>query len=340
MATPLFRALGIRFPEAQIDVLTGPWTKEFVTTIPRVHRVFPYRRLWNRPQGASLWEALAALRTLRNRNYDAVFTLEVGFQPSLLAFLTGSPLRFGYSFRGKPQLHTHQVERFVNDRYEGEAHLALAQLAGVEPQGASLEYEVSDEAMALGQARWADNPELRSAHKASKGKYLVFLPGGGHNPGTHMPEKRWAPERFAALAQRVGSETNWPVLLLGGPGDTETCSQVMQALESPEAHVFNLCPSGSFSETAGLLKGSSGVVSNDSFGLHLSAAVQAPVVGLFGPTDPETVAPRGENIWIVKSSVSADYKQILGTFNSAQSQAAMDAISVEEVWSAVKQMLP
>ena len=328
MATPLIRALRETWPGVEVDVAVGPWARAALDGHPGVHALVPDPKLWKR-RGRPLWGSLRGLWQLRARGYDATFTLEVGFQPSLLAWLTGAPRRFGYRFQGRRVLHTDVVERHVNDRYEGEAHLELAGLAGAEARGAELEYPVSDAAAEAARVRL-------EAAGLTPGGYVAFLPGGGTNPGTVMPEKRWPASRYGELAQLVRQHHDLPVLLLGGGGDQAACQAI--AASAGEG-VHDWCPAGSVPESAALLSAAAAAVANDSFGMHLAAAVGTPVVALFGPTDPATVAPRGEHVRVITSPVPPCYKQILGTFEHVHARDAMFEISLEEVADALSEAL-
>lgn len=328
MATPLVRALRHTWPEVEVDVAVGPWARAALADHAAVHQVLPYPKLWKR-RGRTLGASLAALRELRARRYDATFTLEVGFQPSLLAWLTGAPRRYGYRFQGRWVLHTAVVDREVNDGYEAELHLALAALAGAEPRGLELDYPVPEASAEAARERLV-------AAGLEPGGYVVLLPGGGANPGTVMLEKRWPATRYAALARRIREDHGLDVVLLGGGGDVATCRTIA---EGAGAGVHDWSPAGSVPETAAVLAASAAAVANDSFGMHLAAAVGAPLVALFGPTDPATVAPHGAHVRVVTSPVPPCYQQILGTFERVHAQEAMAEIPVEEVAAALGEVL-
>lgn len=328
MATPLLRALEVAHPGVRIDLAVGPFAEGLLRGHPRVDGILPYPKLWRRGE-RSLVESLTALRTMRAEGYDATFCLDIGFQPSLLAWLTGAPRRYGYAFGGKPVLHTHTVERRVDDRYEAEAHLALVALAGVEDQGLALEFPVDTEDREMARAHLGDAG-------LEPGACVLLLPGGGRNPGTTMPEKRWPAARFGTLARALEEEHDLGVGVLGGPGDREVCRA---AVEAAQGAAVDLGTSASFAESAALLEQARMVIANDSFGMHLAAAVGAPLVALFGPTDPEMVAPRGKRVEVARSPVAPSYRQILGTFDRAAAADAMEALSVEAVREAAETLL-
>ena len=114
------------------------------------------------------------------------------------------------------------------------------------------------------------------------------------HPFAGSPRKRWPLERFQALAERLAR--HMPVEWCAGPED-----------ELAGAHHF-----ADLYELACWLAAARIYVGNDSGPTHLAAAVDTPVVALFGPTDPSVWAPRGPHVAVAAA-------------------AALDAISVEQV---------
>lgn len=119
------------------------------------------------------------------------------------------------------------------------------------------------------------------------------------HPGSGGPRKNWPPERFAAVADRL-AEAGARVLLVAGPAD-----------EGPAAEVRRLARlarpvdvrGADLIELAAVLARCAGFVGNDSGVSHLAAAVGAPAVAIFGPTDPAVWAPRGERVTVLWKGV-------------------------------------
>lgn len=107
------------------------------------------------------------------------------------------------------------------------------------------------------------------------------------NPGAGWPNKRWPPDRFAALAVELHRRHGLRSLVTWGAAER----MVAEGIVARSHGTALLSPPTSVGELAGVLEGAALVVSGDTGPLHIAAAVGAPVVGLYGPTWPERNGP-------------------------------------------------
>jgi len=98
------------------------------------------------------------------------------------------------------------------------------------------------------------------------------------NPGASKTERCWSRQSFAQLADMLWQKGYVPVLM-GAPADVEICSEVARL---SEYDILNVCGKTSLPEAARLLEGAEALVSNDTGAVHLAAAVDTPVIGLYG----------------------------------------------------------
>jgi heptosyltransferase III len=127
----------------------------------------------------------------------------------------------------------------------------------------------------------------------SAGGFAVIHPFSG------SPRKNWPSERFRELAESIGMPVRW-------------CA-------GPEEDLEGAVRMGDLYELACWIRSARVYVGNDSGITHLAAAAGAPVVAIFGPTDPAVWAPRGDRVRV-----------IAGT---------LDEIPVERVLGAVRELL-
>jgi Glycosyltransferase family 9 (heptosyltransferase) len=116
------------------------------------------------------------------------------------------------------------------------------------------------------------------------------------HPGSGSPDKNWPGPSFAALVARLALPQAW--LLVEGPADTTAAGPL-------RAHPGVLTAGGLGTRELGALLSRCGLfVGNDSGVSHLAAAFGAPVVALFGPSDPAVWRPLGRRVRIVRSPTS------------------------------------
>ena len=131
---------------------------------------------------------------------------------------------------------------------------------------------------------------------------IVILPGAG------KPNKIWP--YFKELADRLGPKA----LVVWGPGEKELA----------EATGGRLAPPTNLRQLAYLLKNAEVVIGGDTGPLHLAAALDTKVVGLYGPTDSRRNGP---------------YGQLSHVISRFQSTKSMESISVEEVMNTLERVL-
>lgn len=107
------------------------------------------------------------------------------------------------------------------------------------------------------------------------------------NPGAAWPNKRWPPERFAALAAALLHRHGLMSFVTWGPAERDLADRIVSGSEGAAV----AAPPTGIGDLAVLMRGASLVVSGDTGPLHIAAAMGAPIVGLYGPTWPERNGP-------------------------------------------------
>ena len=121
---------------------------------------------------------------------------------------------------------------------------------------------------------------------------LVILPGAARGGSKRWPSAFFADVAVKALEAGLAGR----VVVCGTPGEAAECNAVVDgvATRCPDA-VLHLCGKTKLPELAGLLSRCRVVCCNDSGGMHLATAVGAPVVAVFGLTDPGKTGPLGHS---------------------------------------------
>jgi ADP-heptose:LPS heptosyltransferase len=205
----------------------------------------------------------------------------------LIAFFSGAGFRLGMAPRPEGEearydfLYHATSPRPYPRINQGRENLSILEFLGIGCKDAREEMFLTDKERA-----WAGE---QMAKLGFRERAIVLL------PAARKKENIWPAERFAALGRKL-SEAG-PVLVLWGPEHTATGERILRDLEEHGAATVR---GTSVRELAALLGQSKLVVCNDTGDLHIGAAVGAPMLGLFGPTDPKIYLPEGGNVQFVK----------------------------------------
>lgn len=119
------------------------------------------------------------------------------------------------------------------------------------------------------------------------------------HPGSGSNAKNWPLQRFVELATRLlGAEESRRLLLVGGEADEDRIEESASALPAEKVRVLKNLP---LPELASALQNCALFIGHDSGVSHLAAAVGAPCLLLFGPTDPAIWAPANPQVRVLRS---------------------------------------
>lgn len=272
MAQSLFMRLHERGLE--IDVLAPAWTEPLLARMPEVHDAL------NMPVGHGefgLSRRRLVARDLRSRGYTCAIVLPNSLKSALVPWLARIPRRTG--FRGEyrygllndlRRLDKRQLPRTV------QRFVALGLPRGEVPA-------LED----------CPRPRLRvepAAGRAARERLELSAerPVLGLCPGAEFgPSKRWPSAHFAAVARRYRS-FGWQTWVFGSQRDFEAAEAVCQDA-GPDC--FNLAGRTSLGEAIDLMAQTSAVISNDSGLMHMAAALDRPLVAVYGSSDPGFTPP-------------------------------------------------
>ena len=163
-------------------------------------------------------------------------------------------------------------------------------------------------------------------------KALVILPGAARGDS-----KRWPSANFAEVAVKaLESGVMDRIVICGTPGEAEECEAVTDGVSTrfPDT-VLNLCGKTKLPELAGLLSRCRAVCCNDSGGMHLATAVGAPVVAVFGLTDPGKTGPLGRSAVVAAEGVKVSR---LIPRESEAATRALASVSADKVFAALRHL--
>lgn len=306
LSTAVIQPLRRRFPDAHITFLVGPRAAPLFTTEPQISAVHIYD---NRGEHAGWKGRLHLIKTLRREKFDIV----VNLRDSLVARFIGAE-HWGMGCSGG---NRHAVTRYLEvlerqdvDTTDAHPHLQLTE----KEQAEARRFLVGE---------------------TSQSRFCI-----GMHPGGNWIYKLWDAQKYAQLATTLSEKLGATIILFAGPDERELQAQVANLIEPSPL----LIKTGNLRHLAAFIAACDVYIGNDTGPMHIAAAVDTPVVALFGSTNHHRSGPYGEKHTVVQSGLQLGCNPCHPGRNpggcGAGSCAVIDGITVAQVVEAVEGYLP
>jgi heptosyltransferase-2/heptosyltransferase-3 len=302
LTMPAIQALRQSRPEAKLYALVGEWAAGVVTAYPDLDHVLtvPFPGFTRRPRRnfaplttilTPYGQALKWALLLRKLRIETVIILRPDhWYGAMVAWLAGIPVRVGYDLP--------DVKPFLTQTYPAPARSPLS--------GEPREHTVLQSLRLVSQ--WATLPSAESARQikltfpvsVSERDYITDRLANAAippqkklvviHPGAGTQFKRWLPEHWAAVADKLVERLEAAVLFTGSDQEYGEIAKVMQKMRYPS---LSLAGDTSVAQLVALYERAEVVLGPDSGPLHLAVASGAPTVHLYGPADPALFGPWG-----------------------------------------------
>ncbi len=276
MAQSLFRQLRLRDPAPRIHVLAPGWTLPLLARMPEVEEGIEMP-LGHGHLGLSARYRLG--RRLRRRGYSQAIVLPNSWKSALVPWWAKIPLRTGWrgEFRYGLLNDLRPLDKVALPQ-TAQRFVALALPPGKPPQP-------------IPQPRLLIQPEQVDITLSALGLQRSQRPLLALCPGAEFgPSKQWPAAYYGELAARRHAD-GWDVWLFGSANDRQVCSEVNTAAGGVCQYLAGVTTLG---QALDLLSLADQVISNDSGLMHVAAALQRPLLALFGSTDPGHTPPLSE----------------------------------------------
>jgi heptosyltransferase-2 len=273
-----------------VVVLARPWVIPLIENHPAVNQVVPLRK--GRGYLTDLVEFIRVAAVIRRMRFDLAILFQNAFAAALLAYLGDVRFRIGYNTDGRRLLLSHAVIRddAILERHQVEYYLSILRAMGWEAHSKNPELYVDETDMASIQS-------LLSSKGVEQDDFLLGL-----NPGAiYGPAKRWPPDRFAAIGDWAAERWGAKVIVMGSNRENDVCALVTQSMRHAP---LNLCGRTTLGEAMALIKSCNFFVTNDSGLMHVAAALERPMVAIFGSTDSVVTGPRSNQAEIVQHDIA------------------------------------
>jgi ADP-heptose:LPS heptosyltransferase len=284
---PTLKTLKNQYPEAIIDVMVEPRSKNTYRICKYVHEVL----VFDFQDNNGLADYLNLLGIIRDREYELAITLEKNWIVGFLLWLNGIPNRIGYKTKNSWFINNPVPQK--TEQYNALMYHDLLKGLNIHSPCPNLSINVPKEDI-----EWAESEQKRINVKTT-GYILIH---GGASPLTVIqginkiyPVPKW--QRIIEDIQKKQPEL--PIVLLCGPDDLEWTTEVL-----------NLCPTvkvmspPDIGKLAGVIAGANLMLCTDSAPMQLAVAVGTYTIALFGPTQAKKLLPHNSDRFIGIQSLS------------------------------------
>ena len=318
-ATPLLRFIRASHPNAHLTALGVTRACEVLEAYPKLDELLNFDDSRYPP----LLGRLGLLTILQGEQFDTAFIVRRSLSRTLLLALAGIPRRIGFANSKSGWLLTDRVPPPPPGTHKGLSYLRLLEPLGIHQTHGRYLYVTTGEEQQ--QAR-----ELLRQHGVTETQPFVIL-----HPGANWAHKRWLPERFADVAIQLHRD-GVTTVLTGGPSEDALVEQVRRRIDPPPVTIVG---ETTFRQMAACVERAALVISNDTGLLHVAAALDRPIVGLYGPTSPALTGPLGDPARTRVMHHPDCCPHIPCMQPHHPSHAGMASITVEEVCAAASELL-
>lgn len=267
---PVINALKRVNPATKITWILQPAP----ATLVRGHRSVDEILIFDRSRGLRAFSDIRG--ELASRRFDLVIDLQVYFKAGIVTALTNAPIRLGFDharardmnwlFTNR-RLPAHPVQH-VQDQY-----FEFLTALGVSPE--PLEWDLGP---------WPNEREWQRSFRTSVDRPIASIV-----VATSKPEKDWVPERWAEICDALYQDFGLQVVLVGGKSERELAAEetvMRSAKHKPRSELGS-----GLRKLVSILDASALVLSPDTGPLHMSVALNRPVISLMGYTNPKRTGP-------------------------------------------------
>lgn len=324
---PSLKELRNLYPNAHITWLVEEGAASLIQGHPLIDEVLVSRRkLWIKnfvkPKDfrRCFQEIKQFLKKLRSRKYDLVIDFQRLFKSGTMVFLSGGKIKLGYqSFQEMSSLFYNETIPEDMKKHAVDRYLDFLLYLGAKVGKPEFDIPVSN-----GEKEYI-NKILRNFH-TEQNDLIISI-----NPVAMWETKLWSESKFAVLCDKIIDEFNAKVIFTGN-NKRKMIENIVSRMKN---RAIDLSGRTSLKELACLYQISDLIITTDSGPMHIAAAMQSPVVALFGPTTPLRTGPYGEGHTIVRKDLpcSPCFKKKCDTLE------CMKKITVDDVFEAVSRQV-
>ena len=262
LTTPLVRALRKAYPNSLIDYLVKEEFLDLLQNNPHIDNVYTFN-----PRNG-LKEILRWRKKIKSNEYTSILDLHRSIRSILMTIWLGR-VELG-------KLNKNLFKRIVLVKLGINLYKSIVPVTQRYFDAAKRLDLVDD---GLGTELFHDGKIPTKIRNSLENKNIIIMA-----PGAGYFTKRWLPEYFAKLADKLIDKYNAEVYLIGSSADRKICSEIRKSMNN---YVHDLSGNFSILETSAIIDASDALITNDTGMMHVAVSQKKPVLAFFGSTTEE-----------------------------------------------------
>jgi heptosyltransferase-2 len=318
LSLPAVYALRHIYPDAVIDIAVKKPLGEVLSSVTIIDSVVEYE------PGFQGERKLVA--RLKRERYDLGVLFPRSLHSAALFFFGKARRRLGYAADMRSPLLTDRVRRTkeIRSKHQSEYYRHLVSTLGDPGEPVTPRLSVSDR----------EKDDARSLlHKLGwRGGRLI-----GVNPGAAYGDaKRWYADRFARAADILCDELDAQAIIFGGPLEVDVAGEVSRSMKRPP---ISAAGRTTIRQLMALIASTDLFITNDTGPMHLAAALDVPLVAVFGSTNPVTTSPMAGSGRFALVRHEVECSPCLERSCPLEHHRCMDLVSVDDVVDASRSVV-
>jgi lipopolysaccharide heptosyltransferase I len=320
-ALPFLKAVKNTFPDSQADWVISKNLKGILEGNPLINELIPLDKdSWKSVKKLphTLAELSSLRKTLKSKHYDIVVDLQGLLRSGLIAFSSPATLKIGFEdAREGSRLFYDRRVTVKDSAHAVDKCLEVAKTIGAKIKKTEFPLHINK----------VSKKQIKKLLGNTE-EYIVIV------PSARWITKRWPAEKFSALINDISI----PCIITGSKGDKKTAQKIKGNIKNDfSGKIIDLCGKTDLQELTALLAGAKVVVTNDTGPMHIAAALNVPVIALFGPTNPLKTGPYGWQTSKKLKVLKADVPCSPCRRKRCKELVCMNDLTVDTVWKVLKE---
>lgn len=268
------------------------------------------------------------IKKLRSHHFDLVIDLRTGTRGAIMAFLSGARTRISFRAHDEPVWRNQLFTTLIDHPYRQGQHVVdyLLELLAVFKIVSSCkvpEYVIPDE--------YLNEAKAVLKEEGIRGKQPIIA----IQPFSLWSYKELPKETMATLINKIQKNHKVDIILIGAPPEKEMAVQLENSLNKK---IYNLVGKTPISILPALLNCCSFFIGIDSAGLHIAAAVGTRTAAIFGPSSPDSWAPKGREHLVIQADLPCVPCRQKGC-NNKETSKCLQMLSHEKIYQTIKPII-